>query len=512
MSKLFKKLILLALGSLCVLSIFAGCTEEVKKEENKEEKPVEVTSFLENVGGKEFQLVINKEGFRNIVNEKGDIYAVDMADSTSELLFKFVETKSSTTAIYSPKSKPTKYFGVKINDLDNSRLDLYLDNKAGGGRGVYWSNKTDVKFESSKDVLLATKSINKTFKKRLVTTLPNIPDANIPASGEISIVSTGTKNAYNKYILAGNQDGQSGSLFRSGKDLVQTNIPSVTSAGIRTNSLQAIGDKLFIVHKKVNTVTIYDNKSKPITGTSAISDTTDFTIGKGDDTSFYIATLNAVANLYKVTTAGIQTPVPLISNTMQPKSLTMLDSDVYVAGIVTGKATVNKVSGTTSTDITDLSLPTTDVTDIKLIAVEGYLYAVVDNTTANKIFKFDNTATPKWTDLTGSITLPTDITSVITDGTVIYTISGATQADFKVSAYQFDPNKPNATIVWLGSHGNNFQDSELQNVTAGAVVLPDTELYTVYATKTTGIPTLFPDYFYLIQTYYQVDGAIFKMP
>ena len=510
MSKLFKKLILLALGSLCVLSIFAGCTEEVKKEENKEEKPVEVTSFLENVAGKKFQLVINKEGFRNIVNEKGDIYAVDMADSTSELLFKFVEAKSSTTAIYSPKSKPTKYFGVKINDLDNSRLDLYLDNKAGGGRGVYWSNKTDVKFESSKDVLLATKSINETFKMELTISV-DILDENIPASGEISIASTGARNNSKIYILAGNRDGNSGSLFlQAGEKFVPTKITSVTSAGIRTNSLQAIGDKLFIVHNKVNTVTIYDNKSKPITGTSAITNTTDFTIGKGDDTSFYIATLNAVANLYKVTTAGIQTPVPLTSNTMQPKSLTMLGSDVYVAGIVGDKATVNKVSGTTSTDITDLNLPTTDVTDIKLIAVEGYIYAIVENTTASKIFKFDNTATPKWTDLTGSITLPTDIKSVRTDGSVIYTISGATQADFKVSAYQFDPKEANATIVQLSEGiGNGY--GELQNVTAGAVVLPDTRLYTVYATSEDPIGIgLY--YLYLRQSYYKVDGAIFQIP
>ena len=458
--------------------------------------------FLDNVAGYDFQFVIDNEGDRNQGNKIGDIHVggIDFGTGT-QLLFKYVETKSLTTAVYSPKDKLDKYFGVKINDTDSSRMDLYFDNRTGGDKGVYWSNKADVKFEQSADVLLATKTINSEFHKNSDTSV-GVPDKNIPTAGEISVASTGTKEAFKTYILVSNQDNKSGSLFlKVGSNFVPTNIHSVTSAGIRTNSLQAIGDKLFIVYEKDKTITVYDNKSNPVAGTSTIINTTDFAIGKGDDTSFYIATKNSsgsdTSNLHKVTTAGIQTSTPLASSTMQPKSLTMLGSDVYVAGIVGGKATVNKVSGTTSTDITDLNLPATNVTDINLITVEDTLYAVV-NANANKIFKLDNTATPKWVDVTGTATLLADTKSVLTDDKFIYITSGV-KTTFKSSAYKFGAD---GNIIKVGGdHGVE----DLTDVIPGAIILPDKQLYILGAIDIGwGL--------YLNQTYYNVGDKVFPMP
>ena len=464
--------------------------------------------FLDNVAGYDFQLPINDEGYRNQGNKIGDLHDGSIVDGqNTKLVFKYVEAKSLTTAVYSPKDKPTKYFGIKINASDNSRMDLYFDNKTGNGKGVYWSNKADVKFEQSADVLLATKTINSEF---LATRGggPAQDEANMPTTGEMSVVSTGTKDNFNIYILAGNKANSSGSLFTDNAS-IYTHIPNITPTGITSNSLQAIGDKIFIVTNDTTTVTIYDNKSNPVAGTSTIINTTDFAIGKGDDTSFYIATKNSggavTANLHKVTTAGIQTPVPLISNTMQPKSLTMLGSDVYVAGIVGGKATVNKVSGTTSTDITDTGLPATNVTDINLIIVEDTLYAVVNNTTANKIFKFDNTATPKWTDVTGSATLPTDIKSILTDGTVIYITSGV-QADFRSSAYKFGTD---GNIIKVGiDHGLGLGGFKLQNITPCVTLLPNKELFVA------GITTfeIFTVDYYITYKYLKIGDKVFPMP
>ena len=273
---------------------------------------------------------------------------------------------------------------------------------------------------------------------------------------------------------------------------------------MRYNSLQAIGDKVFIVHEKDNTVTVYDNQSNAITGTSTISNVTDFTIGSGDDTGFYIATKNTggsvTVNLHKVTTAGIQTSVALTTNTMQPKSLAMQGSNIYVAGIVTGKAIVNKVSGTTSTDITGTSLPTTGVTNIKLITVQDTLYAVI-NGAENKIYKFDNTAT-KWTDVTGTATILADTKSVVTDGEFIYITSGV-QNTFKASAYKFD-SKGNAVKV-----GGDYGIPYLLNVTPGATVLSDRELSIVSATKEF---VFNGEYLYLRQGYYKLVDDVFTMP
>ena len=458
--------------------------------------------FLDNVAGYDFQLPIDDEGYRNQGNKIGDLHVGSIVDGqNTELVFKYVEAKSVTTAVYSPKDKPTKYFGVKINASDNSRMDLYFDNKTGNGKGVYWTDPNLVKFEQSADVLLATKTINSDFHYfRDLDSAIGQDKNNMPTTGEMSVVSTGTKDAFKTYILTSNKANSSGSLFTN-KAKDYTNIPNITPTGITSNSLQAIGDKVFIVTNDTTTLTVYDDKGVAITGTSAISNVTDFAIGKGDDTSFYIATKNSggavTANLHKVTTAGIQTSVPLASNKMQPKSLTMLGSDVYVAGIVGGKATVNKVSGTTSTDITATGLPATDVTDIKLIVVEDTLYAII-NGTANKIFKFDNTAPPKWVDVTGSITLPTDIKSVITDGTVIYITSGV-QADFRSSAYKFGTD---GVIIKVGG---DYGVDDLLNVTPGATILPNKKLYIVSATNMWGT-------FSLSQSYYKVGDKVFPMP
>ena len=461
--------------------------------------------FLDNVAGYDFQLPIDDEGYRNQGNKIGDLHHGSIVDGqNTNFRFKYVEAKSLTTAIYRADNDTLKYFGVKINDLDNSRMDLYFDNKTGNGKGVYWTDPNLVKFEQSVDVLLATKTINSDFHYfRDLDSAIGQDKNNMPTTGEMSVVSTGTKDAFKTYILTSNKANSSGSLFTN-KAKVYTNIPNITPTGITSNSLQAIGDKVFIVTNNTTTLTVYDDKGVAITGTSAIMNTTDFTIGKGNDTSFNIATKNSggavTANLHKVTTAGIQTSVPLASNKMQPKSLTMLGSDVYVAGIVGGKATVNKVSGTTSTDITDLNLPTTNVTDIKLIVVEDTLYAII-NGTANKIFKFDNTAPPKWTDVTGSITLPIDIKSVITDGTVIYITSGA-QTTFKSSAYKFGTD---GVIIKVGG---DYGVDDLLNVTPGATILPNKKLYIVSATKPwwgDGTP-------HLSQSYYKVGDKVFPMP
>ena len=393
-----------------------------------------VTTFLDDVAGKTFQLPINYEGEETQIADNGDIIV-------DNKLYRYVNSIVSGRAVYQAGSL-NKYFGVVVNE---NKLEFYYDNKS--NIHDYWDSLNDVRFTEGADAILAIKSTSKLF----VNGVPsgNITDNSnlIPVDGYISaIYRDGTM-----YIFSRNSAYNQGRLFTGVADEIgpigaSTYVNPQVGANY-PNTLQMFGSTGYLMYLNSGYIRLYSSAGNGLSIPHggyfySLTRGTMHAVGGELDESFYLASnmMNGYnyPSIRKVTSNGISgTYLYLANRYMTPSSVVRITDEVYVAGQYGTRVYIVTGTGNSSINVANVV-----GTNGKLFVFNDILYLTVKNGHNYKIYKIHNGETLL---VTGAF--PTDFEDIVTDDKYVYIISRSSGGDYLTpSVYTLD----NITLTKLG--------------------------------------------------------------
>ena len=369
-------------------------------------------SFLDEAAGRSYQLIIENNGVLTKLEDNGDI----VHGATT---YAYVSSADPLTAVY--KKGATEFFGVQI---DEAKLNFYLDNSSDPAIGAYWTAENNVKFVEGTGVMLAKGTPNSALLNGSPSVNITDVDGQVPTTGVIASLYKNNE----LHLLADNKTtGQSGTLF---KKVINDPTLSVVASEVATNavtemkfnSLQLIGTTLFIVSKDDTNVNIFNADgtliSRKIGFDNSVKAHT-YAIGANSGDKFIMASNNTSGNAGKyriVESTGFQgTPLGLIDTSMVPTSVIGFNEYVYMAGNVAGDVKIIKSLGSS------ILLDPITGSNGKLIEIKGMLYLIVTDS-GTKMYKI----TEDTNAIVTGATLPVDFESIVADDKYVYITSRAT--------------------------------------------------------------------------------------